>query len=53
VTEPLLAPLKFAFPNDYPEMIELAFARCLGRGELNKAGRCWKPDFDRTMQNCC
>ena len=42
VSEPLLDPLKFAFPNDYPEMIELAFARCLGRGELNKAGRCWK-----------
>lgn len=41
-TESLLEPLKFAFPNDYPEMIELAFARCLSRGELNKAGRCWK-----------
>ena len=42
VTEPLLAPLKFAFPNDYSEIIELAFTRCLGRGELNKTRRCWK-----------
>lgn len=39
--EPLMDGLRFAFPNDYPEMIELAFTRCLGRGELNKAGRCW------------
>ena len=41
VTEPLLGPLRFAFPKDHPEIVELAFARCLGRGELNKAGRCW------------
>lgn len=40
-TEPLVPALKFAFPNDYPEIIELATARILGRGELNKVGRCW------------
>lgn len=33
--------LKFAFPSDYPEIIELIFARCLGKGELSKAGRAW------------
>ena len=40
-TEPVLPALKFAFPNDYPEIVELCFARILGRGELNKVGRCW------------
>jgi len=39
---PVLDDLRACFPRDHPEMIELAFARCLGRGELNKAGRCWK-----------
>lgn len=37
----ILPTLKFAFPNDYPEIIELAVTRILGRGELSKAGRCW------------
>ncbi len=41
LTEPILPALRFAFPNDYPEIVELAFARLLGRGELCKAGRCW------------
>lgn len=40
-TEPILDALRFAFPNDYPEIILLAFSRILSRGELNKAGRCW------------
>lgn len=40
-TEPIVPALRFAFPNDYAEIIELATARILGRGELNKAGRCW------------
>ena len=40
-TEPILPALKFAFPNDYPEIVELAVTRILGRGELCKAGRCW------------
>lgn len=39
--EPVLPALRFAFPNDYREILELCFARLLGRGELNKAGRCW------------
>jgi len=39
---PILDDLKACFPRDHPEMIELAFARCLGRGEMKKAGRCWK-----------
>lgn len=38
---PILPALKAAFPRDLPELVELAFARCLGRGELSKAGRCW------------
>lgn len=37
----ILPALKKAFPGDHPELVELAFARCLGRGELSKAGRCW------------
>jgi len=40
-TEPYFDDLRFAFPQDYQEMIELVFARCLGRGELSKAGRAW------------
>lgn len=40
-TMPILPALKFAFPNDHPEIVELCFARLLGRGELNKVGRCW------------
>jgi hypothetical protein len=40
--KPFLEPLKKSFPRDHAEMILLAFARCLGKGELNKAGRCWK-----------
>lgn len=40
-TEPLIPALKSSFPEDYPEIVELAFARILGRGELNKVGRCW------------
>ena len=40
-TEPYFEHLKFAFPSDYPEIIELVFARCLGKGELSKAGRVW------------
>lgn len=40
-TEPIVPALRFAFPNDYGEIVELATARILGRGELNKAGRCW------------
>ncbi len=40
-TESYIDDLKFAFPQDYQEMIELVFARCLGRGELSKAGRTW------------
>mgnify|MGYP000869324921 CR=1 FL=1 len=39
--EPILPALKEAFPRDHPELVELAFTRCLGRGELVKAGRCW------------
>lgn len=41
MTEPYYEDLKFAFPNHYPEMIELVFARCLGKGELSKVGRTW------------
>lgn len=41
MTDPYYNDLKFAFPNDYQEIIELVFARCLGRGELSKAGRTW------------
>jgi hypothetical protein len=37
-----LEDLEFAFRRDHPEIVELAFARCLGRGELSKAGKCWK-----------
>ncbi len=37
-----------AFPRDHPEIMELAFARCLGRGTLSKAGRCWK-DLDDVL----
>jgi hypothetical protein len=33
---------KKAFPYDYREIIELAFSRCLDRGELKNAGKCWK-----------
>ena len=40
-TEPIVPALRFAFPNDFGEIIELATTRILGRGELNKAGRCW------------
>lgn len=40
-TEPLVPALKSAFPDDYREIVELSFARILGRGELNKVGRCW------------
>ena len=40
--EGLLDPLSEAFPSDHPEIIELAFARCLDRGELNRAGTAWK-----------
>jgi len=39
--EKIAEPLKKAFPNDHREIVELVFARCLGRGELNKCGRCW------------
>jgi len=39
---PFLGHLEKTFPKDYREMILLAFTRCLGKGELNKAGRCWK-----------
>lgn len=42
MTEPYYDDLKFAFPKHYPEIIELVFARCLGKGELSKAGRVWK-----------
>lgn len=38
---PILPALKEAFPRDHLELVEMAFARCLGRGELLKAGRCW------------
>lgn len=44
--EPIIPSLKFAFPNDYPEIVELAVTRILGRGELSKAGRCWKKHED-------
>ncbi len=37
----ILPDLQFAFPNDYREIVELAVARILNRGELSKAGRCW------------
>ena len=40
-TEKYFDDLRFAFPQDYQEIIELVFARCLGRGELSKAGRTW------------
>ena len=40
--EGIVPPLRKWFPHDHPEILELIFARCLGRGELNKAGRCWK-----------
>lgn len=39
--ESILPALKSSFPNDYPEIIELAVTRILGRGELCRAGRCW------------
>jgi len=29
-------------PHDHREIVELSFARCLGRGELKKAGNSWK-----------
>ena len=53
IMSPYLGDLKSAFPNDYPEIVELVVARCLGRGELNKAGRCWKrlEDVDRLRPN--
>lgn len=38
----IIRALTEAFPDDFPEIAELAFARCLGRGALSKAGRCWK-----------
>lgn len=41
-TEPYYDDLVSAFPNHYQELVELVFARCLGRGELSKAGRAWK-----------
>ena len=41
-SEGILPSLMKAFPRDYKEAIELAFARCLGRGELKDAGKCWK-----------
>ena len=41
-SEYFLKDLEFAFPRDHPEIMELAFARCLGKGTLSKAGRCWK-----------
>jgi len=46
---PIFDDLRACFPRDHPEMIELAFARCLGRGELKKAGRCWK-SLDDVME---
>jgi len=42
MTEPYYEHLKFAFPKHYQEIVELVFARCLGKGELSKAGRAWK-----------
>jgi transposase len=41
VAEKIIDSLKRSFPFDHPEIIELVFARILGRGELNKCGRCW------------
>jgi len=46
---PIFDDLKACFPRDHPEIIELAFARCLGKGELKKAGRCWK-NLDDVME---
>ena len=39
--EPIIPALMNAFPDDYSEIVELSFTRILGRGELNKVGRCW------------
>jgi hypothetical protein len=41
-SEMILPGLRKAFKYDYKEIIELAFARCLDRGELKNAGKCWK-----------
>lgn len=40
-TDPIFRHLKEAFPADYREITALSWTRCLGRGALNKAGRCW------------
>jgi len=39
---PFIDHLRFCFPRDHPEIVELAFTRCLGKGELKRAGKCWK-----------
>ena len=41
-SERIIPGLRKAFKYDCGEIIELAFARCLGRGELKNAGKCWK-----------
>lgn len=41
VSESIVDSLRMCFPYDHPEIVELVFARLLGRGELNKCGRCW------------
>ncbi|MDR0523781.1 MAG: transposase [Candidatus Methanoplasma sp.] len=39
---PVIGALREHFPREWPEIALLAFARVLGRGELCRAGRCWK-----------
>jgi len=41
-SERILPGLQKAFPYDYREIVELAFSRCLDRGELKNTGKCWK-----------